>query len=556
MPTKVRPEDFSDALNKGADTPFCNIGGCACNTSGLFGLRTSDPVADVCGLPRCFCWSLACAVNLFLAPFMLAINWVRIYVLPCAFATVHLLLAKICCDVVGCGACFPKYRDPYFPANDASVGYNLLDGPPKPCCDFFLCCCAKIVCVCHNPCGDASVPWKRAPEVVGGSGGGRARLFEGRIEADDIRQGALGDCWLLSAIASAAERHPEIIRRLFVTQFVEPCGVYRLRLYDVRRERWATVVIDDRIPVDDAGVTPRFTGANGSELWVVLLEKAFAKLWGSYGYLKGNDGCLALQSFTGNHGVDVWTREYAAAKSVAALFDVIHASLAHGYSVPSLKAPSLLVGAACDRAAHGLVAAHAYSVLDAARPPGGAELLQLRNPWGSGSWTGPYSDGDASWMARAGASLLGRPIARENGKFWMSAEDFVDHFGRCYFVGASTSVSNATMDYHEEYGVCGPCRGCVGGSCAYWCLGGGARLTCAPERRGTLAMLRDAGLDLSAKGWAVSRYKASDAFAGGKHNAAGWAESLITRGSAEGGPARPEERTPVTDLQPRGDEAA
>jgi hypothetical protein len=54
----------------------------------------------------------------------------------------------------------------------------------------------------------------------------------------------------------------------------------------------------------------------------------------------------------------------------------------------------------------------------------------------------------------------------------------------------------------------------------------------------------------------VSRYKASDDLAGGKHNAAGWAESLITRGSAEGGPARPEERTPVTDLQPRGDEAA
>ena len=28
-------------------------------------------------------------------------------------------------------------------------------------------------------------------------------------------------------------------------------------------------------------------------------SQAFAKLWGCYGMLDGNDGCLALQSFTG-----------------------------------------------------------------------------------------------------------------------------------------------------------------------------------------------------------------------------------------------------------------
>ena len=118
--------------------------------------------------------------------------------------------------------------------------------------------------MCHNPCGDATVKWKRAPELVKREGAGRAKLFEGRIEADDVKQGGLGDCWLLSAIASAAEAHPELIRGLFVTPFVEPCGVYRVRLYDVRFERWTTVVIDDRIPMDDAGTAPRFTQPNGA----------------------------------------------------------------------------------------------------------------------------------------------------------------------------------------------------------------------------------------------------------------------------------------------------
>lgn len=119
---KTQPEDFDDIENKGADTPFCNVGGCALGTQCLFALRTKDPKSSICFcFPRMGCWLLACAANLFLAPFVLVLNWFRIYVLPCAFATIHLVLAKFCCDILGCGSCFPKYRDPWFPATDASI---------------------------------------------------------------------------------------------------------------------------------------------------------------------------------------------------------------------------------------------------------------------------------------------------------------------------------------------------------------------------------------------------------------------------------------------------
>ena len=554
---KVRPEDFDDIENDGADTPFCNIGGCSLGTQCLFALRTKDPKQPICFLfPRFVCWLLACAANIFLAPFVLVLNWARIYVIPCLFATLHLLLAKFCCDVMGCSNCFPKYRDPWFPATDASVGYNLLKHRVKPCCDFFLCCCAKVVCVCHNPCGDTSVPWKRAPDVVGRQAGkGRVRLFD-KIEAADIKQGGLGDCWLLSAIASAAEAHPELIRSLFITQFVEACGVYRIRLYDVRKSKWVVLVIDDRIPMDDSGSAPRFTQPNGSELWVMLLEKAFAKMWGSYGYLKGNDGSLALQSFTGNHGVDVYVKDYVAATSLSAFFDVLHGSLAHGY-LPNVHPPSLLVGASCHSDAKGLHSSHAYSVLDAAKLVSGASLVQLRNPWGSGEWTGAYSDEDAStarWMETAGMSLLGRKIKKEDGKFWMSVKDFVEHFGCVYFVGTNRYVANTTMDFHEEYGACGPCRGCVGGTIDYWCCGLGPRLTCAPERRGTLHMLRDAGLNLKAKGWNVLRYTHDDAFSGGRHNNVGWASNILGGGRPPSAD-EPDGGDHVVPFQPGSDDA-
>lgn len=47
-----------------------------------------------------------------------------------------------------------------------------------------------------------------------------------------------------------------------------------------------TVVIDDRIPCRPDG-RPLFARPNGKEAWVLLLEKAFAKLWGSYEALDG-----------------------------------------------------------------------------------------------------------------------------------------------------------------------------------------------------------------------------------------------------------------------------
>jgi hypothetical protein len=233
----------------------------------------------------------------------------------------------------------------WFPANDASIGYNLLGRGPKPCLDFFCCCCAKIVCVCHNPCSEATIPWSRATDVVesrDGQGSGRAQLFEGKIEAADVQQGGLGNCWLLAAIGAIAEAHPEIIRSLFLTNFVEPCGIYRIRLYDVRYERWTTVVIDDRIPMTDDGMHPRFSRPNGPELWVLLLEKAFAKLWGAYGYLEGGHVILALQSFTGNHGVLMDVQKYCQSTSNDQFFDVIHGTLSHGF-VMDVRPPNMLV---------------------------------------------------------------------------------------------------------------------------------------------------------------------------------------------------------------------
>jgi len=45
----------------------------------------------------------------------------------------------------------------------------------------------------------------------------------------------------------------------------------------------------------------------------------------------------------------------------------------------------------------GLVAWHAYSLIEARRVSSGHHLVQLRNPWGTKEWTGAWSDDSTEW---------------------------------------------------------------------------------------------------------------------------------------------------------------
>ena len=60
---------------------------------------------------------------------------------------------------------------------------------------------------------------------------------------------------------------------------------------------WKPYVLDDWIPVVSG--KPAFSQAKGPELWVLLLEKAYAKAYKSYLNLEGGDPATALRDLTG-----------------------------------------------------------------------------------------------------------------------------------------------------------------------------------------------------------------------------------------------------------------
>ena len=128
---------------------------------------------------------------------------------------------------------------------------------------------------------DEPADWIRARFLEGVAfSGKKMQLYEGKVEPADLCQGAVGDCWLVSAFACAAEQ-PATIRNVYITKEANTRGKYQVRLFDGQRLKWVTVVIDDKIPCAKGTKRPLFMKAHGRELWAILLEKACAKFCGS-----------------------------------------------------------------------------------------------------------------------------------------------------------------------------------------------------------------------------------------------------------------------------------
>ena len=62
-----------------------------------------------------------------------------------------------------------------------------------------------------------SSEWRRAKDFTSAkAAGGEPDLFKGGIDPTDIKQGMLGDCYFVAALATLAE-WPDRVKRLFVS---------------------------------------------------------------------------------------------------------------------------------------------------------------------------------------------------------------------------------------------------------------------------------------------------------------------------------------------------
>ncbi|KAM3864704.1 calpain-9 [Diretmus argenteus] len=284
--------------------------------------------------------------------------------------------------------------------------------------------------------------WKRPGELCS-----NPKFIVGDANRTDICQGELGDCWLLAAIASLTLHKDSLARVVPHDQGFDHsyAGIFHFQFW--QHNKWLDIVVDDRLP----SVRNRLVmvhSASNNEFWSALLEKAYAKLHGSYESLKGGSTLEAMEDFTGGVG-----EMYETKKAPDNLFTTMKKALSRG----SMLGCSIDITSSAESEAQtacGLVKGHAYSItgLEEVNYRGRkVKLIRVRNPWGQKEWNGAWSDNSREWDAIDRAEkqrILQNSL--EDGEFWMEFEDFKANFDKIEICNLTPdSLTDSTKRHWE-----------------------------------------------------------------------------------------------------------
>jgi hypothetical protein len=268
--------------------------------------------------------------------------------------------------------------------------------------------------------------WKRISDYTQG-----CQVTTNGFDPDDLCQGELGDCWFIcsmSIVATQEQYMPKLISG-------DPeVGIYAVK-FNGRKDasgRAITVIVDDRLP-HKYETMPLFCQARDKkEMWPSIVEKAYAKLHGSYEAIVGgrvDDGVAdmvnGIQGYIDLH-------DLGAAASDGTLWHKLKSGLSAGY----LMGAGSHSGSDTDTV-HGIVQGHAYSILGVQEVSNNGQreqLLCMRNPWGSTEWEFEWSD---AWINQNASASVKRQLkwtSADDGIFWIKLPDFLLEFATVYTV--------------------------------------------------------------------------------------------------------------------------
>ncbi|GIZ00252.1 calpain-6 [Caerostris extrusa] len=308
------------------------------------------------------------------------------------------------------------FEDPEFPASDSSLFYSGNSQLP------------------------GTVEWKRPKEIHE-----NPKLFVDGACSCDVIQGMLGNCWFVAACSSLAQEKelwnkviPESEEQEWNDEHPENyAGIFHFRFWLF--DGWYDIVIDDRLPTID-GQLIYIKSRDKNEFWGALLEKAYAKVAGSYESLDGGNLCDALIDFTGGVAETFQLQEekyYENEEKKIQLFRTMRSEI-ENHSLLSCAISAASQEEMEARTEVGLVKGHAYGITAVKKVYIGETslmslfaqkekiyMIRMRNPWGQKEWTGPFSDGSEEWekISASERERIGLTFEEDVSFFDVEADD-------------------------------------------------------------------------------------------------------------------------------------
>lgn len=262
--------------------------------------------------------------------------------------------------------------------------------------------------------------WARAEDIFGT---GEFSIFK-VLDPCNIRLGHFANSYFLTALSCLTES-PGLITRLFDTKKINKEGLYVVWLNI--NGIWKEILLDDYFPVLDHGEALELATArtNEDDIWAMLLEKAYAKVYESYTSIMTGDTLNTLRDLTGGaiHRIEDFEDKETVWSQIQDFEEDESLMICYKNSNPNTFEKQEL----------GIQPKICYSlletkeVLDSQGRP--SRILKIRNPWNYFNWNGDWSYESPLWTPYWREKLsVNFEEENEEKSFWISYEDFLRIF--------------------------------------------------------------------------------------------------------------------------------
>ena len=190
---------------------------------------------------------------------------------------------------------------------------------------------------------------------------------------------------------------------------------------------WKEILIDTQIPCGPDNLPSYGRVQNSDEMWLPLVEKAYAKYYGSYEAL--NQRQTIADTFVDLTGGSV---EILNPSELAASHDknVVWNWISRWYSEGCVLATQLV--GQDNITDEGIMPNRLYGVVDIYGAEDTMRMVRVRNPWGHPDYTGPFADHDAMWNKHPELKVNLHYEPNPDGTFWMPFDNWLESFNQLY----------------------------------------------------------------------------------------------------------------------------